>query len=88
MSTVRLQERPARAHSSPCGTPAAYQQHIYWGETPCDACYAANNAYHRDGCGTYKKAMHHYRHGEPLDEPCRLARNHYRMTHHRKKARR
>lgn len=27
----------------PCGTRAAYQRHLTWGEEPCDACRAANN---------------------------------------------
>lgn len=32
----------------PCGTVAAYARHLRRGETPCDACRAANAERHRD----------------------------------------
>ena len=36
-----------RYHSpvQPCGTNAAFQRHLYHGETPCDPCRQARNSY-------------------------------------------
>ena len=59
MSTAEYQRRwrakhgartgqPGRPATQPCGTLAAYRRHLQKGETPCDACRAANAAHVRD----------------------------------------
>lgn len=39
-----IKPKPPRPYR-PCGTVAAYRRHVRSGETPCDACKAANTAY-------------------------------------------
>lgn len=38
----------ATAVNLSCGTDAGYAQHVYYKETPCDACRAAHAAYRRE----------------------------------------
>lgn len=40
--------RTQRSGLQPCGTPAAFQRHKYYGEDPCDACKQAQRAYNRE----------------------------------------
>lgn len=40
--------QPGRPATQPCGTVAAYKRHLRNGETPDEACRAANSAYHRE----------------------------------------
>jgi hypothetical protein len=39
---------PGRPPTQPCGTSAAFRRHKRAGETPCDACRAAESARQRD----------------------------------------
>ena len=75
----------------PCGTVAAYRRHLYYRETPCDDCRAANRAYRRGlpakgaaspgrvsaECGTYSGYQRHRRRKEPACSPCKEAKAKY-----------
>jgi hypothetical protein len=37
----------ARRMAAPCGTNAAYQRHLWHGQTPCPRCRDAHTAYMR-----------------------------------------
>lgn len=39
----------------PCGTQAAYMRHLRNGESTCEPCREANNAYHRTYRTTHKR---------------------------------
>ena len=86
---------PARQPTEPCGTYAACQRHYRHGETPCDPCRAARNAYERSRrpknprpgavCGTYAGYQKHYLRDDQPCRSCKDAYNEYRRQHRAQK---
>lgn len=77
--------RPRGVNVQPCGTSAAYQRHIYYGEEPCPEDrearrLAARNARRQKGIKPRKKPRHGtrtlYQRGCRC-EPCKTAQNEY-----------